>query len=121
MTNRSKLVRMTVRNIGCIGDGGVDVELDDIVCLVGRNNSGKSTILRAYELAKGSQSFSPSRDRCQFAPVEAPSEIQMEVHIPEGIGNVDPKWKTPKDGLLIVRSRAVEGTRFSTGPNYLGS
>jgi len=52
--NRSKLVRISVRNIGCIGNDGVEIELDNVVCLVGKNNAGKSTILRAYELAKGS-------------------------------------------------------------------
>lgn len=55
--NRSKLLRMTVRNIGCIGNEGVEIELDNIVCLVGKNNAGKSTILRAYELAKGTASL----------------------------------------------------------------
>lgn len=32
--NRSKLLRMTIRNIGCIGNEGVDIALDNIVCLV---------------------------------------------------------------------------------------
>ena len=103
--NRSKLVRLTVRNIGCIGNEGIDVELDNVVCLVGKNNAGKSTILRAYELAKGSDTFDPSRDRCQQATPDHPCEILLEVHIPEGIGNVDAKWKSPRDGLLIVKSR----------------
>jgi len=104
--NRSKLVRITVRNIGCIGNDGVEIALDDVVCLVGKNNAGKSTILRAYELAKGgTAAFSESRDRCLYALAEHPSEVQLEVHIPEGIGNVDAKWKTEKDGLLIVKSR----------------
>lgn len=105
MTKRSTLVRMTVRNVGCIGNEGVTVELDDIVCLVGRNNSGKSTVLRAYELAKGTQAFSGARDRCQTASIEQPSEIEIEAHIPEGIGNVHEKWKVKKEGLLIVKSR----------------
>ncbi|MDT8990549.1 AAA family ATPase [Curvibacter sp. APW13] len=103
--NRSKLVRITVRNIGCIGNDGVEIELDNVVCLVGKNNAGKSTILRAYELAKGSAQFSESKDRCLYASVDHPSEVQLEVHIPEDIGNVDAKWKTEKDGLLIVKSR----------------
>ena len=103
--NRSKLVRITVRNIGCIGNDGVEIELDNVVCLVGRNNAGKSTILRAYELAKGSATFDIAKDRCQYAPGDQPSEVLLEVHIPEGIGNVDAKWKTEKDGLLIVKSR----------------
>ncbi|WP_081087676.1 ATP-dependent nuclease [Burkholderia stagnalis] len=105
MTKRSTLVRMTVRNIGCISNEGVTIELDDIVCLVGRNNSGKSTVLRAYELAKGTQTFSIGRDRCQAAALEQASEVEIEAHIPEGIGNVHEKWKIERDGLLIVRSR----------------
>jgi len=103
--NRSKLVRMTLRNIGCVGNEGLVIELDNIVCLVGRNNAGKSTILRAYELARGSVAFDLSRDRHQHATAEQPSEIELEVHIPEGIGNVDVRWKSQQDGLLIVKSR----------------
>jgi predicted ATP-binding protein involved in virulence len=60
--NSSKLVRITVRNIGCIGNDGVEVELDNVVCLVGKNNAGKSTVLRAYELAKGSVAFDFAKD-----------------------------------------------------------
>lgn len=103
--NRSKLVRMTVRNIGCVGAEGLDIELDNVVCIVGKNNAGKSTLLRAYELAKGSVSFDPSQDRHQHAPADQPSEILLEVHIPDGIGNVDARWKIDRDGLRIVRSR----------------
>ncbi|CAB3687453.1 ATP-dependent nuclease [Achromobacter dolens] len=103
--NRSRLVRITVRNIGCIGDDGVEIELDNVVCLVGKNNAGKSTILRAYELAKGSVQFDENKDRCLHAPSDKPSEVLLEVHIPDGIGNVDSRWKEAKDGLLIVKSR----------------
>jgi energy-coupling factor transporter ATP-binding protein EcfA2 len=103
--NRSKLVRMTVRNIGCIGDAGLEIELDNIVCVVGKNNAGKSTLLRAYELAKGSATFIVPQDRHQHATSTQPSEILLEVHIPDGIGNVDDRWKIDKDGLRIVRSR----------------
>ncbi|MGO0789172.1 AAA family ATPase [Herbaspirillum seropedicae] len=103
--NRSKIVRITVRNIGCVGDEGISIELNNVVCLVGKNNAGKSTILRAYELAKGTVSFDPEKDRCQYASKDQPSEVLLEVHIPEGIGNVDPRWKAEKDDLLIVKSR----------------
>lgn len=104
---RSKLLRMTVRNIGCIGNDGVEIELDNIVCLVGKNNAGKSTILRAYELAKGSEVFNVSRDRYQHAEDGQLSEVQLEVHIPDGIGNVDNKWKYDRDGYRVVKSRWV--------------
>lgn len=103
--NRSKLLRMTIRNIGCIGNEGIDIALDNIVCLVGKNNAGKSTVLRAYELAKGQVAFDATSDRHQHATKEQPSEILLEVHIPDGIGNVDAKWKQKKDGFLVVKSR----------------
>lgn len=102
---RSKLVKMVVRNIGCIGDEGVEIALDNVVCLVGKNNAGKSTILRAYELAKGAVSFDGSKDRCQHATDDVASEVILEIHIPESIGNIDSMWKIPRDGLLIVKSR----------------
>ncbi|HZW24031.1 MAG TPA: AAA family ATPase [Gallionella sp.] len=103
--NRSRLVRMTVRNIGCIGNDGIEIELDNIVCIVGKNNAGKSTLLRAYELAKGSIAFSLTHDRHQHATPEQPSEVLLEVHIPDGIGNIDNRWKTDRDGWRIVTSR----------------
>lgn len=52
MNQLSKLLRMNIHNIGCIGNEGVEVALDDIVCLVGRNNAGKSNVLKAYELTE---------------------------------------------------------------------
>lgn len=104
MPKASKLVRMTIRNIGCIGNDGLTVELDNVVCLVGKNNAGKSTVLKAYTLAQGEESFLAERDRCQHAPEGAPSEVELEVHIPPGIGNVDEKWKRAEGDLLIVRS-----------------
>jgi energy-coupling factor transporter ATP-binding protein EcfA2 len=103
--NRSKLVRMFVRNIGCIGPDGISVAFDDVVCIVGRNNSGKSTLLRAYELAQGSEKFDWSRDRCAQAPEDQPSEVVLDIHIPAGIGNISEDWKEARDGLSIVTSR----------------
>jgi len=39
-TATSKLRKLTVQNFGCIGNTPVEVELDDIVVLVGPNNAG---------------------------------------------------------------------------------
>ncbi len=103
MPLRSKLIRMAVRNLGCIGSDGIEVALDNIVCIVGRNNVGKSTILRAYELAQSSGKIT-SDDCCKFQEGEYP-EIVLDVHIPEGIGNVADRWKFDDKGIKIVRSR----------------
>lgn len=102
---RSKLLRITAKNIGCIGSEAVTVRLDDVLCLVGPNNSGKTTILRAYELAVNPNSFEPLRDRCSWARPEEDSEIILDVHIPDGMGNVDHKWKKIDGDHLVVSSR----------------
>lgn len=105
MTNRSKLLRLGVKNIGCIGREGVEIALDDVVCLVGKNNAGKSTILRAYELAIKPGLFDPSLDRCRWAPDGELSVVELDVHIPAGVANVDDKWKEENGNNLVVRSR----------------
>jgi putative ATP-dependent endonuclease of OLD family len=47
---RPRLHKLRVSNFRCIGQEHVEIELDDIVVLVGPNNTGKSSILRAYEV-----------------------------------------------------------------------
>jgi putative ATP-dependent endonuclease of OLD family len=105
VSKRSKLLNLTVKNLGCIGPEGVHVALDNVVCLVGKNNAGKSTILRAYELAIKPTLFSGPCDRCRWAPEGEPSVVELDVHIPEGVANVDEKWKTPSGKHFVVRSK----------------
>lgn len=47
---RARMHKLTIRNFRAIGQQSVEIELDDIVVLVGANNTGKSSILRAYQL-----------------------------------------------------------------------
>ena len=103
MSNRSKLVRMKVTNLGCIGSDGLEVALDEIVCLVGANNSGKSTVLRAYESAVNMAAFGP--DDIHANANGSPAKVELWVHIPVGAENIDAKWKEAADGLLLVRSK----------------
>jgi putative ATP-dependent endonuclease of OLD family len=46
----AKVKRLIIKNFRCIGPAPVEIDLDEIVVLVGANNAGKSTILRAYEV-----------------------------------------------------------------------
>ncbi|MGZ3181306.1 MAG: ATP-dependent nuclease [Telluria sp.] len=47
---RARLHQLTISNFRSIGEKPVVIELDDIVVLVGPNNAGKSSVLRAYEV-----------------------------------------------------------------------
>lgn len=49
--NKPRLTKLIVKNFRCIGATPVSIDLNDIVVLVGSNNVGKSSILKAYELA----------------------------------------------------------------------
>ncbi|WP_122500668.1 ATP-dependent nuclease [Pseudomonas viridiflava] len=53
-----KITKLLIKNFGCIGPEGIAVDIDKIVVLVGANNSGKSTILRAFEVVTEGQKLS---------------------------------------------------------------
>lgn len=48
---KPRLIKLIIKNYRCIGSTPVEIDLNDIVVLVGANNVGKSSILKAYELA----------------------------------------------------------------------
>lgn len=100
---RSYLVKLKVCNLGCIGPDGLEVSLDEIVCLVGANNTGKSTVLRAYEAAYFGANL--TADEVSAKGAGQPATVELWVHIPQGAGNVDEKWKESVDGKLLVRSK----------------
>lgn len=94
---------MRITNLGCIGPNGLDVALDEIVCLVGANNSGKSTVLRAYEAAVNMAALTAGDIHSQADGKAA--TVELWIHIPAGAENIDAKWKEAVDGLLLVRSK----------------
>jgi ABC-type branched-subunit amino acid transport system ATPase component len=100
---RSFLVKLKVCNLGCIGPEGLEVSLDEIVCLVGANNNGKSTVLHAYEAAVTGAHLSP--EEISNKSNGQPATVELWVHIPAGAENIDAKWKESKDGMLLVRSK----------------
>lgn len=117
---QSKLVKMEIYNMGCIGAEGLVVELDKMLCLVGPNNTGKSTVLRAYELAVSNSNIKES-DKCKWSSEEELPEVILHVHIPKGMANIDEKWKEPIGDLLIVKSKWIWGkdlkpTRYTWNP-----
>lgn len=100
---RSYLVKLKICNLGCIGPEGLEVCLDEIVCLVGANNTGKSTVLRAYEAAVTGATLNAEEVSTKGAG--QPATVELWVHIPKDAENIDAKWKEDKDGMLLVRSK----------------
>lgn len=45
-----QIKKLIIKNFGCIGNDSVSIDIDKIVVLVGANNAGKSTILKAIEV-----------------------------------------------------------------------
>lgn len=45
-----KLIELQIKNFGCIDENGITIKIDDIVVLIGSNNVGKTTSIRAYEM-----------------------------------------------------------------------
>ncbi|MCX5513021.1 ATP-dependent endonuclease [Kaistia algarum] len=113
---KAKLKRLIIRNFRCIGPDPVSIDLDDIVVLVGPNNAGKSTILRAYEVVMlhGStegrlklEDFPGERlDSDQLPEIELQTYIWDDLpaaqwlHVEEGTGKqyIRERWRWEEPG-----------------------
>ncbi len=87
---RGKLRSLSVRNFRCIGSEPVKVDLDDIVVLVGPNNSGKSSILRAYEIAMSEGSNAGKLKLEDFPNGEVNPEEPVEIELVTEVITGDP-------------------------------
>ncbi|WP_461633469.1 ATP-dependent nuclease [Labilibaculum euxinus] len=73
-----RLHKLIIKNFRTIGEKPVEIELDDIVVLVGANNAGKSSILKAYEIV-----MSEGSKECQLAIEDFPNHKIIEDKYPE--------------------------------------
>lgn len=69
-----KLVELQIKNFGCIDEKGVTIKIDNIVVLIGPNNVGKTTVLKAYEAFRNSSAAQPLENFFQHSE-ENPIEI----------------------------------------------
>jgi putative ATP-dependent endonuclease of OLD family len=79
---KPRLIKLIVKNFRCIGSTPVSIDLDEIVVLVGANNVGKSSILKAYEIvmsdgSKGGEITIEDFPRNTIDPLNLP---QIELH-----------------------------------------
>lgn len=94
-----KLKRLKIKNYrGLQGENNI-IEFDgvDIIFLIGKNNTGKSTFLRAYDLFVSAKSKAVTGDffnRDTNIPIEIYGEFIVEPHDKDDavLGKGDPEW-----------------------------
>ncbi len=107
---KPRLHKLIIKNFRCISSHPIEIELDDIVVLVGPNNVGKSSILKAYELVMNHGS-----SRCFLTAEGFPNgivdgktfpEIELETIVYDN--SPGDKWiKTTVEGEKLVKEKWI--------------
>lgn len=103
---RPRLVKLVIKNLRCIGSDPVTIDLDDIVVLVGANNVGKSSVLKAYEviMSEGSADGQLSIDDFPAGEVSKDALPEIELHTAVYDNSPGPEWiEKTESGEMIVR------------------
>lgn len=107
---RPRLHRLIIQNFRSIGSEKVEVELDDIVVLVGPNNVGKSSILRAYEtvMSHGSKDGKLTINDFPNGQVDPDNLPTIELHTIVFSDAPGERWLDPtSDGEWLIREKWV--------------
>ena len=111
----AKIRKLVVKNLGCIGSTPVEIDLDEIVVLVGKNNTGKSTILRAYDVLFSSSKPTLTIDDFPESRVDRENLPQIELHTKVSSKPPGNRWIAEIEGENIVKERWT-----FDGPNVAG-
>lgn len=107
---RPRLHKLIIQNFRSIGPEKVEIELDDIVVLVGPNNVGKSSILRAYEtvMSHGSKDGKLSINDFPNGQVDPDNLPTIELHTIVFSDAPGDRWISPTaDGEWLIREKWV--------------
>jgi len=107
---RPRLTKLIVKNFRTIGSTPVEIDLDDIVVLVGANNTGKSSILRAYEFAmnNGSNEGKLNIDDFPNGQVDDKALPEVEIHTVLSENKPGKKWlKDIGNGEWLLKERWI--------------
>ncbi len=105
---RPRLDKLIVKNFRCIGTTPVSIDLDDIVVLVGPNNVGKSSILKAYEviMSDGSSAGNLSIDDFPSSKVDPAALPEIELHTIVYDNSPGPEWiQKTVSGEMLIKER----------------
>ncbi|MET3129067.1 putative ATP-dependent endonuclease of OLD family [Arcicella rosea] len=107
---KPRLTKLIIRNYRCIGSTPVEIDLNDIVVLVGANNVGKSSILKAYELAMSQGSSKADLKLEDFPNNEIDNDNLPEIELHTIVYDNSPgeKWiQTLPNGEMLVKERWI--------------
>src|ERR1035437_5954122 len=105
---KPRLVKLIIKNFRCIGSNPVEIDLDDIVVLVGPNNAGKSSILKAYEtvMSDGSNEVKLTIEDFPNNIIDSANLPEIEIHTIVFDKTPGEKWiTTTPTGELLVKER----------------
>jgi putative ATP-dependent endonuclease of OLD family len=112
-----KIIKLIVKNYRGIGPKGLEIDIDDVVVLVGPNNSGKSTILKAFQLVTASSDTKIKID--DFYNKDENNKPEIVVHskviFPENVTIAKDKW-IDSDG--VVKEKWVWGNPDESAIRY---
>jgi putative ATP-dependent endonuclease of OLD family len=107
---KPRLIKLIVKNFRCIGPTSVSIDLDDIVVLVGANNVGKSSILKAYEVAmsQGSNEGKLKIDDFPNSRIDPDNLPEIELHTIVYDNSPGDRWITIlENGERLVKERWI--------------
>jgi len=107
-TSRPRLHKLKIKNFRAIGPNPVTIDLDEIVVLVGPNNAGKSSILRAYQvvMSEGSNNAKLTIDDFPNKVVDPENSPEIELYsVVNSNNSPGQKWIDDSSGEKIVRER----------------
>lgn len=105
---KPRLTKLLIKNFRCIGSTPVNIDLDEIVVLVGANNVGKSSILKAYEVAmsQGSAKANLKLDDFPNNKIDPDNLPQIELHTIVYDNSPGEQWITNlHNGEKLVKER----------------
>lgn len=107
---KPKLTKLIIKNYRCIGSNPVEIDLNDIVVLVGANNVGKSSILKAYDLAmsQGSSRAELTIDDFPNNKIDVENLPEIELHTIIFDNAPGERWiQILEGGEMLVKERWV--------------
>lgn len=105
---KPRLTKLVIKNFRCISSIPVNIDLNDIVVLVGANNVGKSSILKAYEVAmsQGSAKANLKLDDFPNNKIDTDNLPEIELHTIVYDNSPGEQWITTlPNGERLVKER----------------